>query len=1061
MGKNIIWIWIADELGFVKPLFCSFTSFYASLMMKILNYVAGRIVFKGIIKMELKVALHDVKIYMWHKLHIVVLLVLLFAMSATSISGTSDTAPIHDIDADPTKPECQSCHLTQDDRIFQPQLDDIYKEPFVPTEQPMATSAISGGPQTSSSNGSTNYTAILTVGQTPYQLGPFFRGGVNGWSWWDVNNFGTEKQKNLITLMILDNTSINGTNEPVTGLTSLPAWPQASYRNHSGTYSYKADTDPAPITSQNNYADLIDLWMLNEIDLTGFSNANLTFWTWYSLEAEYDYGYVSISIDDGNNWINIPGITTYPQNGSNQFQNLGNGFTGNSGGWIQETMNLTPYIGNEVLLGFRFKSDEAANEEGWYVDDIKISSDSITIFSDDADITPTVRTLSVNVSYPNLTLINPTDPLTNATTLQYNPQIRQVDLYEDLTHPGTYLGYFVYDPFTEQYSGNYTVMLDISVNNTPITTTTQFHTTILGCQSCHNKNQFGNESTFIHSDGGGTGSCMDVCHTGSRRIPFFGMRVNLNPMHVHEMQLGHYGGFLSGISYDQPPYNVTAHVATTTCIQCHTSFVHDNTGTDTAKIATYTLYGTNISFPAGTHKNLTCEFCHGTLDYPEIPQDQYQLQGSFTEYTTTSTSHESFTNTYIIASNGTENLTVAVTSNSPSTKSITLSIVGAVDNTTTARLNSSRWKIQNLATPINLEVAEPDMGTWLVKVIQLQAGDEINYTIASNYPIEAKPIIKVPECNTCHNSTTSGGAYTELEIPDWSTGFAHTDIDNDGDYDVQCRMCHDAMHDIKNKGCQKCHTVAPTKHPMGDPAFSQYTPQECLVCHGDPHYVAPAQMRADCLTCHPDRNNSLFAGSKHSGIDGEAGVVDNSDCWGCHNTDGTVNGNYLKYIDAIDSSDDVYSNDNFSICFNCHAIEELLAVPQPDIFMRILLNTSLKIPLYNTTWSTNFYGDSWWKNSMDSNLHQFHLVELRAMGGLPSTGAYCAKCHAPHGTTKPALIVDNLNFSYLYQNGSVITSRDEWYPNYGGIINGFNGSQYQFCKPCHDSDNRYMRMSVV
>jgi len=32
-----------------------------------------------------------------------------------------------------------------------------------------------------------DYTAILSIGQTPYQLGPFFRGGGNGWSWWDAD----------------------------------------------------------------------------------------------------------------------------------------------------------------------------------------------------------------------------------------------------------------------------------------------------------------------------------------------------------------------------------------------------------------------------------------------------------------------------------------------------------------------------------------------------------------------------------------------------------------------------------------------------------------------------------------------------------------------------------------------------------------------------------------------------------------------------------------------------------------------------------------------------------
>jgi len=47
-----------------------------------------------------------------------------------------------------------------------------------------------------------DYTAILSIGQTPYQLGPFFRSGGNGWSWWDADNLEMKKQKNLISIMI-------------------------------------------------------------------------------------------------------------------------------------------------------------------------------------------------------------------------------------------------------------------------------------------------------------------------------------------------------------------------------------------------------------------------------------------------------------------------------------------------------------------------------------------------------------------------------------------------------------------------------------------------------------------------------------------------------------------------------------------------------------------------------------------------------------------------------------------------------------------------------------------
>ncbi len=294
-----------------------------------------------------------------------VLSIVLFFM--TTIPGYAAPATkMHDanVSGNLTDPECSGCHITKKAEVPQPGKLQSDKKPPKSKQQSMGSSLIQSLDSNSTSG---NYTAILTIGQTPYQLGPFFQ-GYAGWSWWDTGEWGTEKQKNLIALMILDNTS--GTIEPLTGLTAPPVWPQVSYRNYSGIYSYKADTDPAPITTQNNYPNNIDLWMIKVINLSGVTEASLTFWTWYAMETDWDYGYVMVSDNGGNNWVNLPGTLT--TNADPNGNNLGNGITGSSNGWVQETMDLTTYAGSKILLGFRFKSDAAANEEGWYVDDINI-----------------------------------------------------------------------------------------------------------------------------------------------------------------------------------------------------------------------------------------------------------------------------------------------------------------------------------------------------------------------------------------------------------------------------------------------------------------------------------------------------------------------------------------------------------------------------------------------------------------------------------------------------------------------------------------------------------------
>ena len=796
---------------------------------------------------------------------------LLFAINtAQAISNIKNH---NNITGNITDLECIICHPTQE-TLFQSELNQLDK-PLI-ENAPNINSLLQVGE---------NYTAILTSGQTPYQLGPFFRSGANGWSWLDTGAWGTDRQKNLILLSIFDNST--GSIKPVQGLTSWLSWPQASFRNHSGTYSYKADNGPSPITIQRNYPDASEFWMIKEINLSGLSTATLNFWTWYSMETDWDYGYVAIS-SDGNSWINLQGNNTTNTNPNGN--NLGNGITGNSGGiWVYETMDLTSYVGKKMLIGFRFVSDAAVNEEGMYIDDITATGG----FSDDAETLIEIKTLSVNVTYPRLAILNPTDPMTSASTLQYNPYVQKVELHEDISHPGTYAGYFQYEPFGGQYSGKYTVYFDTAINGERVIGNTTFDTTIFGCQDCHNKNYNGAETSFVHADGGGMQSCEYVCHSGSRGLydnAFMGPPLPANPIHVHEMKFGHQGGYLTGAYYSQPPYNVPSHVTEVSCVQCHTSFIHDNTGSDTAKIGNYTLYGTNINFSSGTHSSLTCEQCHGDLNYPAIPQDQYSITNKLGNNSRSFSSSVSFTDTYAVDVNGIENLTIDVHADDGSTKLVAIYVIGPVDNTTTGIQGPNQYGYpyyitQSLSTPINVNVVGPFTGTWLVKLYSTQEG-VVDYTITSSYPIERKPIIKIPECNECHNSGSSDKTYAKDPIPNWNPGFAHVDTNNDGNLDVQCRMCHNAMHDITVKACLNCHTTAPTGHPISEPAFSQYTQAQCLSCHGDPHRVTMAG--GGCIGCHsnPDTryyvNTSLFVGHANVNASGGPNNVTDADCMTCH-----------------------------------------------------------------------------------------------------------------------------------------------------------------------------------
>jgi hypothetical protein len=69
--------------------------------------------------------------------------------------------------------------------------------------------------------------------------------------------------------------------------------------------------------------------MTRSVDLSGVSSASLTFDTWYDLATAWNYGYVTVSTDDGATWKALPASGTTPLNGSDNRYGVayGPGFT--------------------------------------------------------------------------------------------------------------------------------------------------------------------------------------------------------------------------------------------------------------------------------------------------------------------------------------------------------------------------------------------------------------------------------------------------------------------------------------------------------------------------------------------------------------------------------------------------------------------------------------------------------------------------------------------------------------------------------------------------------------
>jgi len=136
---------------------------------------------------------------------------------------------------------------------------------------------------------------------------------------------------------------------------------------HSGDYAF-----------WSNVGDESDMTLTHAFDLKDKLGTILfDYWVWYHIEEAYDYLYLEVSADDGNTWkiLQTPSGTGEDPTG----HAFGWAYNGTSGGgsrpaWIKESIDLSWYAGQEILLRFEYITDTAVNTEGFLLDDISISA---------------------------------------------------------------------------------------------------------------------------------------------------------------------------------------------------------------------------------------------------------------------------------------------------------------------------------------------------------------------------------------------------------------------------------------------------------------------------------------------------------------------------------------------------------------------------------------------------------------------------------------------------------------------------------------------------------------
>lgn len=137
-----------------------------------------------------------------------------------------------------------------------------------------------------------------------------------------------------------------------------------------------------------NQGDERDNMIIFEADLTNTDKATLRFDNYIQIEEQWDFGFVQVSVDNGKTWISLANDNTrydvvdegYPTIKENL-----PGFTGYYADWVTEEFDLTSYVGKKVYIAFRYMTDWAYNDPGWYIRNIEIPEIGLKFTGDTLD----------------------------------------------------------------------------------------------------------------------------------------------------------------------------------------------------------------------------------------------------------------------------------------------------------------------------------------------------------------------------------------------------------------------------------------------------------------------------------------------------------------------------------------------------------------------------------------------------------------------------------------------------------------------------------------------------
>jgi hypothetical protein len=134
-------------------------------------------------------------------------------------------------------------------------------------------------------------------------------------------------------------------------------WHVSTEDAHSPTHSWKCGD-----TGEGTYDNEQESWIKTCPIYVDADHDELSFWTRYELEENYDYVYLDVSVAGGD-WV---------QKGV---------FSGSRLKWTRMSLNFSSYVGDIVEVRFRFSSNRETAFEGFYFDDFSVMDQTSDIGS--------------------------------------------------------------------------------------------------------------------------------------------------------------------------------------------------------------------------------------------------------------------------------------------------------------------------------------------------------------------------------------------------------------------------------------------------------------------------------------------------------------------------------------------------------------------------------------------------------------------------------------------------------------------------------------------------------